>query len=153
MRWLFPALSVLLVAVAHAQNPDPLRSPECGAARDSLEQALQDASARVPGAAARLTQARKEAIAMCLGGEAGGRERSGAPDPVAVVPPVGPRVAMPPSPATVAITPLPPPPAAIVSCDPGGCWDSTGRRLGAQGPVLAGPRGACMVQGAVVICP
>ena len=44
-------------------------------------------------------------------------------------------------------------PAAVTACDPGGCWDSQGRRLERIGPQLTGPRGACTVQAGVVQCP
>jgi hypothetical protein len=43
--------------------------------------------------------------------------------------------------------------AALTNCDPGGCWDSEGRRLDRVGPVLTGPRGACTEQAGVVRCP
>lgn len=69
-----------------------------------------------------------------------------------VPPPVidGPRpppVAPPPPPLDI------PKPAAITTCDPGGCWDSQGRRLDRSGPLLMGPHGACVVQAGVVRCP
>jgi hypothetical protein len=64
------------------------------------------------------------------------------------------RVPLPPVPAA----PAPPPqgsrPAAVTTCDPGGCWDSDGRRLNSVGPQLIAPRGrACNVQAGVVLCP
>ncbi|MEJ6023339.1 hypothetical protein [Ramlibacter sp. PS4R-6] len=138
---------------AHAQSPDPLHSPECDAARVVPERALDDASARKAGAGETLTRARRAAIEACLGRDDAPRERSGAPYPsIAVRPPAleGPRLATVPPPA---------PPldvgraAAITTCDPGGCWDSEGRRLTIVGPVLVGPRGACTAQSGVVHCP
>ena len=50
--------------------------------------------------------------------------------------------------------PVPNPrPQAMTMCDPGGCWDSEGRRVNRAGPVLVTPRGACVAQGATVQCP
>ena len=143
-------------AAAPAVGQDPLRSPECGAAREVLERALDDASARRPGARERLVQVRKQAIEACLGRHSGEAVRSGAPDPVIVVPP--PAVA---DPRAAAFSPPPPPaeplaiarPPTITTCDPGGCWDSEGRRLNHLGPVLVGPRGVCTLQAGLVHCP
>jgi hypothetical protein len=73
--------------------------------------------------------------------------------PVIVVPPPvidGPR-------PPVLLVPAPPvetgKPAALTTCDAGGCWDSEGRRLDRSGPILVGPRGGCTVQAGVVHCP
>lgn len=43
--------------------------------------------------------------------------------------------------------------AAVTTCDPGGCWDSQGRRLERSGPVFVTPRGTCTVQAGEVRCP
>lgn len=46
-----------------------------------------------------------------------------------------------------------PRPTAVTTCDPGGCWDSQGRRLNQVGPVLMGPHGACTMQAGAAQCP
>jgi hypothetical protein len=149
------ALAIVLATAAHAQSPDPLHSPECGVAREVLERALDDASRKLAGSAQRLGQARKEAIEACLGRDTGERARAGAPDPsIAVAPPVMQAPHAPASPAIVA--PAPPayvPPAVVTTCDASGCWDSNGRRINNLGPMLVGPRGACIVVGGIVQCP
>ena len=62
--------------------------------------------------------------------------------------------AVPAAPApTYSIPTQPPPPVTILSCDAAGCQASDGTRLNRAGPVLIGPRGACSVQGSVVVCP
>ncbi|MES3003980.1 MAG: hypothetical protein V4787_25035 [Pseudomonadota bacterium] len=76
-------------------------------------------------------------------------------DPVRVGPTL---ISREPESAVPAISPPSPPlaiprPATISSCDPAGCWDSEGRRLNNQGPLLLGPRGPCLQQGGVVSCP
>ena len=156
MRPLFALFTSLAVCAAFAQGADPLRSSECAAAREVLDEATSAAVARQAGAATRLAHARKQAIHACLGREDAERKRGGAPDrSVVVAPPV-----MAPSRAvTLAATPAPAPPvpiarpSAITTCDPGGCWDSEGRRLNGVGPLLVGPQGACSVQAGVVHCP
>jgi len=143
-------------AAATAVGQDPLRSPECGAARQVLERALDDAAARRPGARERLAQVRRQAVEACLGRESGEAVRTGAPDPVVVVPPpviAAPRVAMPSPPAPPPEALAIPRPPTITTCDPGGCWDSEGRRLNSVGPMLVGPRGVCTVQAGLVHCP
>ena len=138
------------------QARDPVASPECGAARAELEQALNDPATGRSRPGDRLDRARAKAAGACLGGTEGNRERSGAPQPVQAVP--VPRItpARPPS----LPQPAPPPaalviprPAAITACDPAGCWDSEGRRLNQMGPSLMGPQGPCTVQGGMVSCP
>jgi hypothetical protein len=156
-----PLIAALLLAATTAtlaaqdRTPDPLDSAECRAAQDELEAALNDPPSN--RRAQRLENARKRAAQICLGPTAGRRDRSGAPYPARVVPapvisgvPAAPLppVAAPPAPA-LAI----PRAAAITVCDPGGCWDSEGRRLNSTGPLLMGPRGLCSVQGGVVTCP
>jgi hypothetical protein len=136
-----------------AADTDPLRSAECLGARAELDAALAAPAARENQ---RLQQARRAALQACLGSQPDARRRSGAPDPVQVVvptlratppAPLPPPVATPP--AAVAI----PRAAMITTCDPGGCWDSQGRRLNRVGPVLSGPDGPCHAQGGLVTCP
>lgn len=71
---------------------------------------------------------------------------------IAVPPPVidGPRppVSNPPAPAQDI-----PKATALANCDPGGCWDSDGKRLDRVGPVLRSSRGPCLEQAGVVRCP
>jgi hypothetical protein len=80
--------------------------------------------------------------------------RYGVAEPVVRVPPI--EI---PGGATVPRPTVSPPqidiprPAILSSCDTAGCWDSAGRRLNNQGPLLLGPRGPCLQQGAVVTCP
>lgn len=75
-----------------------------------------------------------------------------APSVIVVPPPVidGP-------PAIVTEPPWPPVaiprPAVVTTCDPGGCWDSEGRRLNQVGPLLVGPHGACTMQAGAAQCP
>jgi hypothetical protein len=142
---------------AQGQSVDPLRSGECAAARDVLEHALDDASAKRPGARGRLAAARKDAVAACLGRESGNPMRSGAPEPPIVVPapvieaaPVAmqaPALAPPPAPPVIQR------PAVVTACDAAGCWDSEGRRLNKLGAMLVGPRGTCRLMAGVVQCP
>jgi hypothetical protein len=152
--------SVAAACAPAVQTTDLLHSPECAAAREALAGAQQDALARTAEAKDKLAVARKRAQLACLGPENSRGERVGAPDPpIAVPPPV--IEATPPQHAAIVVPPAPPPAlaiprlsASITSCDPGGCWDSEGRRLNQVGPMLVGPRGgACAVQGGVVQCP
>jgi hypothetical protein len=148
-----PAFFPLLL---YAQDRDPLASPECRAARAELEQALNDPADSRSRPGDRLARARENAAAACLGGTDGERERSGAPQPVQVVPPPLATQARPPSlpePAPPSAPLAIPRPTAITSCDPAGCWDSEGRRLNNMGPLLMGPHGLCSVQGGMVSCP
>ena len=161
-----PIVPVLLLAAlasfGHAASSgDPLDTGACRAARAELDEALAAAGARPD---ARLERARRTARNVCLGRASANPQRSGAPDPPAVVPPPPPPPALaaprpapqpPPLPATVPPpVPLPVPrPTTITTCDPGGCWDSQGRRLNQAGPLLLGPNGLCTVQGGQVTCP
>jgi hypothetical protein len=153
VRALIAIAFVTGACAVHAQATDPLHSRECEAARVVLERALDDASAKKPGSMDALAKARHAAIEACLGREDAQRERSGAPYPaIATRPPAieAPPVVLPaPPPPPLAI----PRPSAITTCDPGGCWDSEGRRLNSVGPLLVGPRGACTVQAGIVSCP
>jgi hypothetical protein len=97
---------------------------------------------------------RRHAPHACLGGTGEARRPSPtAQAPLAVPPPT---VALPRSIPPVSPALAPPPierPAVITSCDAGGCWDSNGRRLNSAGPLLIGPRGACVTSGLQVHCP
>jgi hypothetical protein len=148
-------LAWLPAVATAAPDRDPLHSPECLRARAELDAALGAPQARH---SRRLERARHAAKQACLGSEPGTRQRTGAPDPPQAVPaPTLPRALAAPTPAPTLTLPAPPltiPRAtAITTCDPGGCWDSEGRRLNQMGPQLVGPRGVCTVQGGVVTCP
>jgi hypothetical protein len=149
-------MTAIFPLITHAQG-DPLASPDCQAARAELEQALNDADSSRGQASDRLARARVTAAAACLGGNGGGRERSGAPQPAQAVPP--PFITQGRSPALPKLEPAPAPPAIprptiITTCDASGCWDSEGRRLNNAGPVLMGPRGLCSgTAGNSVSCP
>ena len=143
---------------AIAQAADRLDSPECAAARGELEAALDDPGLGRNERAQRLAVVRKRVLAICLGPASAHPQRSGAPQPAVAVP--APVISAPPLYPTARATPPPlplpalvPRPAVITTCDPGGCWDSDGRRLNNLGPMLAGPRGVCTVQGGIAICP
>ena len=157
-------LAALILAVASAaasaapaRQGDALDSPECAEARAELDSLLADPATREKTHAAALARARKQAALACLGRAGDDRERSGSPYPATGVAP--PAIA--PSPARATPPALPPPqpalviprPTAITACDAAGCWDSEGRRLNNIGPMLVGPRGPCIVQGAVATCP
>ena len=135
-----------------------MHSPACAQARAELDAASDEAATNHTPRTRRLEAARNAAAKLCLGPSTGHAQRSGAPDPVARVP--APVIDVPrrPAPPVVAAAPLPPlaidRPATITTCDPGGCWDSQGRRLSqvGPGPVMAAPGGLCIVQGATVSC-
>ncbi|TFZ08117.1 hypothetical protein [Ramlibacter humi] len=148
MRLLLAVALSALACTAHAE--DPLKSAECGAALEALQ------AARADGDATRVEAVRSQAARACLGGNGDAQRPSpAAQPPIAVAPPVivprEPRRApvAPPPPATVTIER----PTVLTHCDPGGCWDSDGRRLNRAGAVLMGPRGACATAGATVHCP
>ncbi|MEZ0307359.1 MAG: hypothetical protein ACAH21_05505 [Ramlibacter sp.] len=151
------ALLTMAGARGHAQEADPMNSPECRTARAALEALLNDPGLARTQRDRQLVPARERAAIACLGRGRGGRERAGAPDPVQAMPaPVAtPTPAL--APPLTAAAPAPPAPiprpTVITSCDPAGCWDSAGRRLNGTGPVLIGPAGACTVQGALAHCP
>ncbi|HKB54441.1 MAG TPA: hypothetical protein VKD22_10595 [Ramlibacter sp.] len=154
LTWL-ATLAVPLAAAAAPASRDPLHTPECLHAQARLDTALAAPDARD---SARLARARREVLRVCLGRDTGTRLRSGAPYPAQAVPPavlaVSPAEAAPPP----SISPPAPPvavqrPGMLMTCDPGGCWDSEGRRLNRIGPILTGPRGPCIRQGRLVACP
>jgi hypothetical protein len=138
-----------------AREPDPLHSPACEQARAELDAALAAQDDVRHGA--RLRHAREQALHACLGNDTGRRERSGAPAPAQAVAPTIPREparAVLPIPAARAAPPPPDVPRAamITNCEPGGCWDTRGRRFDRAGPLLVGPNG-CQAQGGLVSCP
>jgi hypothetical protein len=142
---------------ARAQEADPLNTTECRAARAQLEEALAAPRRAVSTPNPAVVKARQQAARACLGTETGERKRSGAPEPVQAVPP--PRITLRPMPE---VRPPQPPPAlaapsprtaAITGCDLAGCWDSNGQRLNNMGPVLLGPRGACVPLAGQLTCP
>jgi len=148
------ALLALAPAMVRADGrpADPLRSPQCLAARADLDALLAQAGAPH---ARQLGRARREAARACLGGSEETRQRSGAPQPPQAVPPVAAwpqRPAAPSVPAPLPALPIPRP-TVITTCDPAGCWDSQGRRLNQMGPLLVGPHGVCTIHGALVTCP
>ena len=149
-------LLLLLLALAPvllpAQESDPLKSPQCGAALASLQ------AARAGGTAAAAVQAlRASAARTCLGGgEAPARTARVLQAPTVVPPPV---IMPPPVPAALpqVAPPLPPVaiqrPPSVTNCDVGGCWADDGQHLRQVGPNLAGPNGRCALQGGLVYCP
>jgi len=134
---------------------DPLHSPACLRARAELDAAIAAPDAK---RSPRLERARRAALHDCLGTDSGTRQRTGAPEPPQVVPSTLPPtdVRAPPPARGITLPPAAldiPRPATITTCDAGGCWDSTGRRLNQMGPQLVGPRGLCTTQGGLVTCP
>ena len=155
------ATAVTGLALAQGADRDPLGSSECKAARHELEQALSEPAGHRQGPSPRLARARQQAALLCLGPDSGGRARSGAPQPPQAVPPPAISVRPAPSPPAIASVPIAAPQpqpaipraATVTTCDPGGCWDSDGRRLNNVGPFLMSPRGLCNLQGALLSCP
>ena len=156
MSRIIAALLLATVPALTRAQANPLASPECLAARAELEQALNDADSQRGASAERLTRARTQAAAACLGHGYGTRERFGAPElPRVVTPPL---IADPGARALPKLESAPPPlaiprPTVITTCDASGCWDSEGRRLNNAGAVLMGPRGLCSGTGTTVNCP
>jgi hypothetical protein len=141
-------------ASAHAQGGrDLMNTPECRAARQQLDELLA-----AGGPKDRVPAARRQTALRCFGQEpAPPPEGRFVPAPVAVDPirlrasPV-----LPPAAAPVAVPTPPlaiPRPPVLTTCDSAGCWDSNGARYNQQGPVLLGPRGACVAQGGALNCP
>ena len=142
-------------------SPDLLKTPECLAARQQLDDAFTAGGPR-----ARLDAARERAALKCFGVKPSLPPESRVVSPPVVVDPIRLRpeaalsrasvvVAQPAAPAvspplpSVAVQRSP----AVTSCDAAGCWDSDGARYNQQGPVLVGPRGICTVQAGVLNCP
>ena len=149
MRW--PALLLFALAGVAAQaqgGADLLKTPECLAARQQLDEALAAGGPR-----GKLDAARQQAAVRCFGLKpAAPPEGRFVPPPVATEPiRLRPAPALPaaPAPPSVAV----PRPPAVTSCDAAGCWDSNGTRYNQQGPVLMGPRGVCTLQAGVLNCP
>ncbi|WP_130432719.1 hypothetical protein [Rivibacter subsaxonicus] len=151
-----------------AQQPDPLGSAGCAKALDALR-AEEDLALLPPPAGTssdesarravrgRITVLRRQAAAVCLGGQPGPQPPSPrfAQPPISVVPPV---VAPPVRSPAAPVGPLKPstrlgPAPTIVSCDPLGCWASDGSRLPRVGPSLVGPSGLCSALGTSLNCP
>jgi hypothetical protein len=158
MPRLLLALALACIAAgAHAQKPDPLKSPACIETRQRLQELVAQAKPGDPDDAERLSLAREGMAIACFGRKQGQRERSGVPVPAQVVAPPAlstPRPIAGPMPSTAPPSPLyTPGPAAVTACDPGGCWDNQGHRLNNIGPLLIGPRGPCTVQAGMVVCP
>lgn len=155
MKTALAALLFLALAPAAApgetQPDDPEHSPRCQAARATLEALL----VQTPPSP-QLPQARRQMAQACLGaaGEAG-RRPGASPAPLAVPPAFAmPHAVSGARPLAPAPPPVPVPrPTVITTCDPGGCWDSQGRRLNQMGPLLVGPQGACTAAGGLLNCP
>jgi hypothetical protein len=151
------AAALMISAQGHAVPVDPLRSPECAAARAQLGDALDEPVSQRRAHPEQLARARKGVIERCLGHMTGNPQRTGAPDPPIAVPaPVvdAPRTAPPQLPGAAAPPALVTPRASVITaCDPAGCWDSNGQRLNNLGPVLLGPHGVCVAQAGQVTCP
>ena len=100
---------------------------------------------------------RSEAAGTCLGSATPPARPGRVLQPPVVVPP--PRIEVPAqAPALPAPVPAPPPvaiqrPPAPALCDAGGCWSSDGTHLQRVPPTLVGPRGLCMQQGGLLVCP
>lgn len=156
MKRLLAASWCALVPLLVQAQPDPLASAECTSARAELDAAREAAGSSQSQPDERLARAQKRAQLDCLGRSPGQRERSGAPEPPATVPPT---VALPENPPPLPkLQAAPPPvviprPTVITTCDASGCWDSEGRRLNSAGPALMGPRGICSGSGNVINCP
>jgi hypothetical protein len=75
------------------------------------------------------------------------------PGATIVVPPIAIDGVHVPSPAPPSQPVEIPRPAVVTACDPGGCWDTQGRRFDKVGPLLVGPRGACNPTAGAVQCP
>jgi hypothetical protein len=154
----------------HGAAGDPLRTPQCRQALESLQ--AQEAAAAAAAAArasavdgrrartpdARLEASRRDAAAACL--------RSREDPPPERQPWVQPPIAVRPAPTvrpgpTLPLPRAAPPPVArpgerprfITTCDAIGCWADDGSRLDRVGPNLRGPRGPCTLQGTLLTCP
>ena len=147
----------LVCAAAHAQgNPDLMKTPECLAARQQLDEAFAAGGPRE-----RLLPAREQAALKCFGMKPPPPPDGRFVPPSAAVDPIRLRAeASLPRPPGAAAPPISPPPPipiprppVVTSCDAAGCWDSNGTRYNQQGPMLLGPRGVCTLQGGLLNCP
>jgi len=153
MQDLKSACAVLLLLLAagpvRAQNADPLKSPECGAALARLQ------AARAGGNDPKVVESlRSDAATTCLGyGAPPARPGRTLQAPIGVAPP---QIDVPAARAPLA-APAPPPPVAIerfpapATCDANGCWTNDGTHLRHVPPNLTGP--LCMQQGGSFYCP
>ena len=143
-------LLALLPAFALAQESDPLKSPECGAAITALQKAREAHAANVESL-------RANAATICLGNASLPKRPSRVvqapihvPPPIITPPGVSPPMGGP---------ALAPPPAAIqrpsspAQCDGTSCWVNGGTHLQPLPPNLVGPRGQCIPHGGLVYCP
>ncbi len=153
--------------IAASPEPDLMNTPACKEARDKFDAAFAAARDVKSGSGNEaLNEARRAAAMACFGrvggmpqrvqgakGALGSSTGLRAPYPAVAVPSTAATL----KPAPSAATPQPPVqiqrPSTLTTCDPGGCWSNDGTRLNRVGPELAGPRGACMVQGNVASCP
>jgi hypothetical protein len=157
---LYVLTAALVAGTAWAAEGNPLESTECRKALDALQAQEAAVTAQPEGSERRavppaLEAARRRAAVVCLGSRADAPPPSGrlAQPPVSVAP-ITVAPAAPPAPARPAPPlPRPAPPTVVTACDSLGCWASDGTRLQRVGPNLFGPRGLCIVQGAVVSCP
>ncbi|WP_143762952.1 hypothetical protein [Ramlibacter tataouinensis] len=148
-------LATLLCATA-AAAADPLKSPACGQAIAALE-SVRAGTPDTADRRERVHAARSQAARICLGQvDPPARTARPAVAPLQVPPPLIDPPPLPPVAVTPPVSPPAPawrPPPVVTSCDAGGCWDSDGTRLDRAGPLLTGPRGPCIQQGAVLSCP
>jgi hypothetical protein len=164
------SMLVLLTALAGsagvAQEADPLKSADCRQALDVLqahEARLPAAPGQAQGPSQRedlkqLDALRRHAARACLGDRGDPATASPRFSPPVTVPPVAvrpstPAPALPVRPSVSLPPAVQPTPAAVTACDPNGCWASDGSRLQRFGPNLYGPRGVCILRGAVLQCP
>ena len=145
-------LLACFATAAVAQDADPLKSPACAQAIESLQ------SARSGGAGGPEVEGlRGAAAATCLGSATPPQRPGRVAQPPVSVPP--PRIDLPVRVAPLAPPALAPPPVAIARpsapalCDASGCWASDGTHLRQVGPNLMGPLGLCTQQGALIACP
>jgi hypothetical protein len=152
-----------------APTDDPLHTPECRAAIDSLQaqESAADADAhageatalragRVPSSG--LLAARREAALRCLASRVDPPGQPGqlirAPIVVAPIAVARPTARLASHARPVVPSPLPVPgPRTVTSCDAGGCWANDGSRLDRVGPNLWGKRGICTLTGTLLQCP
>ena len=155
-RVLLTAAFLVAGSAAQAQAAgDPLKSPECARARDSLEAAR---AASQP--AARVEALRRDAARICLGAGGDALPPARVAQPPLHVPPTRITPAVRPTAPSLPLAPPAAPlpeirrPGAVTNCDAGGCWDSNGTRLNRAGPNLVTPGGSlCTQQGSLVNCP